>query len=194
MDQFTILTVCTGNICRSPLAEQLLRSALADLPVRVHSAGTHALVGHGMPEPSLVIAGELGVIDAADHASQQLIAEHVKEADLILAMARDHRSQVVQFDPRATRRAFTVRELARIVGEVQDEDLNLDATASVPDRLRAAVQAATLNRGMALPAATPDGDDVIDPYRLTQDVYEESRDQLVDALGSVTQYFRRAIA
>ena len=194
MDQFTILTVCTGNICRSPLAEQLLRNAFADMPVRVHSAGTRAMVGHGMPEQSLAIASDLGITDATDHASQQLVTEHVKDADLILAMARDHRSQVVQFDPRATRRAFTVRELARIVGEVRDEDLNLDPTASIPDRLRAAVQAATLNRGMALQPLTPDGDDVVDPYRRSQDVYEESRDQLVAALHDVTQYFRRAIA
>src|SRR5690606_12746543 len=47
--QPNILTVCTGNICRSPLAEAVLASRLADLDLRVHSAGTQALVGHGMP-------------------------------------------------------------------------------------------------------------------------------------------------
>src|SRR5690606_25184781 len=174
-----ILTVCTGNICRSPLAEQLLRNALADLPVMVKSAGTRALVGHGMPEHSLRIASELGVTDAANHAADQITLEHVAGADLILAMGREHRSAVVQFEPRATRRAFTVRELARIVAEVQDEDLNLDPEVPVVNRLRAAVQAATLNRGMALPPVNPDDDDVVDPYCLSVEVYEESRDQLV---------------
>ncbi len=42
---FKILTVCTGNICRSPLAEGLLRKVLRGLPVEVSSAGTGALVG-----------------------------------------------------------------------------------------------------------------------------------------------------
>ena len=51
---FSVLTVCTGNICRSPLAELILAASLSDIPdVRVESAGTGALVGHGMPDPAL---------------------------------------------------------------------------------------------------------------------------------------------
>lgn len=62
----TILTVCTGNICRSPMAEVLLRSGLAGLPIRVHSAGTHALVDHEMTAPAQEIAAERGAdADAA---------------------------------------------------------------------------------------------------------------------------------
>src|SRR5690606_4076566 len=60
----TILTVCTGNICRSPMGEILLRANLADLGVRVHSAGTHALVDHEMTEQSQQLAVRLGATEA----------------------------------------------------------------------------------------------------------------------------------
>ena len=43
-----VLTVCTGNVCRSPLAEALLRERLAPLDIRVRSAGTRALIGSAM--------------------------------------------------------------------------------------------------------------------------------------------------
>lgn len=194
MSQFTILTVCTGNICRSPLAEQLLRSALADLPVKVHSAGTRALTGKGMPEPAQQISAELGMIDYGDHVASDLTIQDVQEADLILAMAREHRSATVQFDPRATRKTFTVRELARVVGVIEDQDLNLDPDADVVERLRTAVEAAAMNRGMAIPAETPDDDDVVDPYKRSQKTYELSRDQLVYALREATLFLRRAVA
>lgn len=48
--QFTILFVCTGNVCRSPLAELLLRQSINTPYIATLSAGTQALVGHQMPE------------------------------------------------------------------------------------------------------------------------------------------------
>ena len=56
---FSILTVCTGNICRSPLAEGLLRMVLGGLDVTVQSAGTAALVGEPMTEQNQRIAADL---------------------------------------------------------------------------------------------------------------------------------------
>ncbi|MGB3377055.1 MAG: hypothetical protein WBA87_18175, partial [Microbacterium sp.] len=64
--QPNILTVCTGNICRSALAESVLATRLTDLDVRVHSAGTQALVGHGMPREARALAERNGV--TPDHA------------------------------------------------------------------------------------------------------------------------------
>ncbi|NLA65189.1 MAG: hypothetical protein GX862_04550 [Leucobacter sp.] len=75
---FTILTVCTGNICRSPLSEGLLRMVLAGLPVVVHSAGASAMVGHSMTEPNRVIAAGLGVTDADVHVARQLTLEQLR--------------------------------------------------------------------------------------------------------------------
>ena len=62
---FSILTVCSGNICRSPLAEQLLRVGLTDLAgVTVSSAGTIALVGEGMPAEAQALSVRYGATDA----------------------------------------------------------------------------------------------------------------------------------
>src|SRR5690606_19666664 len=82
----TILTVCTGNICRSPLGEVLLRARLSDLDVMVHSAGTHALVGRGMPEQARELALRHGAsgADATGHKARLLTERLVQDADLVL--------------------------------------------------------------------------------------------------------------
>ncbi|MDN6534431.1 MAG: low molecular weight phosphatase family protein [Yaniella sp.] len=192
MAQFTILVMCTGNICRSPLAELLLRQALADLPVTTHSAGTQALVGRPMPDPQLDIARDLEIETPDEHRAQQLTLDHVENADLILAMGREHRSEAVRFTPKVLRKAFTLRELARITEVVAGEDLIFEEKEDVVTRLRRTVEAAALNRGLALPAEHPEDDDVVDPYKRSQQTYLESRDQLVPAVHKVTAYLRRA--
>ncbi|SDH62677.1 arsenate reductase/protein-tyrosine-phosphatase family protein [Microbacterium pygmaeum] len=191
---FRILTVCTGNICRSPLAAQLLRARLAPLGVIVESAGVGALAGEGMPAPARQIAERLGVTDATDHLGRQLTADHLREADLILAMARDHRRAIVELLPAATRKTFTVRELARIAGEVTDDDLRQDVAgaASTDDALRAAVLMAASFRGIVAPPASPDELDVVDPYGQSTAVYERSAGQLVPAVEATAVLLERA--
>jgi len=190
---FTVLTVCTGNICRSPLAAALLRIALADLPTRVHSAGTRALVGLGMPDASLRIAARLGVPDAAAHRARQLRTEWVQDADLILALDREHRRGVVELLPRASRRAFTVREFARFAAAVTDVELDTGAGVTTADRMRHAVEAAAQVRGTLPPLPRPEDDDVVDPYRRSFEVYQESSDQLVPAIEATVSLLRRAV-
>lgn len=58
----TVLVVCTGNICRSPLAEALLRTRFAGSGLRVHSAGTHALPGVPMTDPAQQVARARGFL------------------------------------------------------------------------------------------------------------------------------------
>src|SRR5699024_107623 len=148
--------MCTGNICRSPLAELLLHQALADLPVTTHSAGTHALVGRPMTDPQLAIARNLDIESPDEHRAQQLTLDNVENADLILAMGREYRSEAVRFTPKVLRKAFTLRELARITEVVADEDLIFEKSDDVVTRLRRTVEAAALNRGLALPAEHPE--------------------------------------
>lgn len=190
MASFTILTVCTGNVCRSPLAELLLRDGRAGLPITIQSAGTNALVGQGMPEPAKEIASELGLTGQNAHIASALTREHVVGADLILAMAREHRAAVVQAVPIVARKAFTVRELARIVRIIRSSDLNLDPNVETVTRLHAALRAIEMNRGYAIPPESPIDDDVVDPYA----VHVKSRDQLVPAVEAVVQFFKRSTA
>ena len=90
----SILVICTGNICRSPISEGLLRDALerrfgAAAP-GVSSAGTSGLEGSGAMPESVQAASELG-IDIAGHVARRLTPAMASEADLLLCMASDHR-------------------------------------------------------------------------------------------------------
>ena len=89
-----ILLVCTGNICRSPLAAALLDRALAQRGIdgiEVGSAGTGAW--DGAPEGAYLVGLERG-LDLSAHRARLLTRELVEDADLILTMARHHRARV----------------------------------------------------------------------------------------------------
>ncbi|HYS20724.1 MAG TPA: low molecular weight protein arginine phosphatase [Gemmatimonadales bacterium] len=91
-----ILLVCTGNICRSPLAEALLRRTLEQRSVdgvSVTSAGTGAWDGAPASEGAYLVGLERG-LDLSGHRARLLTRELVEEADLILTMARHHRARV----------------------------------------------------------------------------------------------------
>lgn len=91
-----ILFVCSGNTCRSPMAEVLLRRAVAEhgLPdVTVGSAGTGALEGAPASEGAYLVTLEAG-LDLSHHRARQLTPRLVEDADLVLTMSRSHLSRV----------------------------------------------------------------------------------------------------
>lgn len=91
-----VLLVCTGNICRSPLAEALLSAALTErgvTEVMVSSAGTGAWDGAPASEGAYLVGLERG-LDLSSHRARLLTRELVDQADLILTMARHHRARV----------------------------------------------------------------------------------------------------
>ncbi|MGH7569658.1 MAG: low molecular weight protein arginine phosphatase [Gemmatimonadales bacterium] len=91
-----ILLVCTGNICRSPLAEAIMHRVLRDRGVdgvEVGSAGTGAWDGAPASEGAYLVGLERG-LDLSGHRAQLLTRELVEQADLILTMARHHRARV----------------------------------------------------------------------------------------------------
>lgn len=191
-----ILTVCTGNICRSPLAEAVLATRLSDLDVRVHSAGTQALVGHGMPSPARELAERNGVsvARAASHRARLLTDEIMESADLVLTMTAQHSSTAVQLAPRRLHRTFTVRQFARLAATLDDEALRVIASgeSNPRSRLNALVQAVAGQRGIT-PRVTAD-EDVIDPYRQSAKVYEQSASQMLPPLAQVERVVRVALS
>lgn len=91
-----VMFICTGNTCRSPLAEGMLRRMLADRHVdgvTVSSAGTGAWAGAPASEGSYLVALEDGV-DLSAHRAQPLTPELAASADLILTMSRSHRQRL----------------------------------------------------------------------------------------------------
>lgn len=93
-----ILLICTGNTCRSPLGEALLRKKLAERGVdgvQVGSAGTGAWDGAPASEGAYLVALEHG-LDLSAHRARLLTRELVATADLVLTMARHHYARVEQ--------------------------------------------------------------------------------------------------
>ncbi|MGB8652823.1 MAG: hypothetical protein WCD35_19415 [Mycobacteriales bacterium] len=171
---FRVLHVCTGNICRSPLAEHLMRAGLqerlgpAAADFVVESAGTWGHTGAGMEPFALSTLAAFGV-DGASFRARELVAEHVAGADLVLTATRDHRAAAVVLHPRAAARTFTLREFDRLLSAL---DPGLDPAlgpAAEPagdrvERARALVRAAAGKRGIVRPER-PEDDDVVDPYQ-----------------------------
>jgi protein-tyrosine phosphatase len=176
--QFSILAVCTGNVCRSPAVERLLASKLGPT-VTVSSAGTHALVGHAIAEPMAALLLDSG-IEPASFEARRLAEPMLKEADLILSMTRIQRGLVVELWPPAVRRAFTLREFARLLSAVDPAALPAGHPA---ERLRAAIPLAAAGRGRQ--RMSPAEDDVVDPFRLSNAVYAASFSQITSAVDAI---------
>ncbi|GGA42820.1 low molecular weight protein-tyrosine-phosphatase [Dyella nitratireducens] len=100
-----ILIICVGNICRSPSAEFLFRDKLRHRNIQIRSAGLKAMVGYPMDDNAMRVLQEHG-IDAAAHRARQLDAAMLREADLVLAMERDHLSAASRLAPEASGKFF----------------------------------------------------------------------------------------
>lgn len=103
MDISSVLCVCTGNICRSPLAERLLAAAVPG--TRVESAGIGALEGAPMEPTAAAIAAREG-FTAEDHRARQLTRAMVRDFDLVLAMDTGHKDWIERRYPGSRGRVF----------------------------------------------------------------------------------------
>ena len=116
---FSVLVVCTGNCCRSPMASGLLSKLLEGERVFAFSAGTDAPEGAPATRFALETAAELGA-DLSSHRAQQLVAAMVRNADLVLVMEEYHRTRVVEMVPDAAGRTKLLRDYPDGTDEIAD--------------------------------------------------------------------------
>ena len=111
-----ILVICVGNICRSPMAEALLKNALRNQrDITVESAGLGAMVDWPAAEHAEALIAERG-LDISGHKARQLTPELLQWADLVLVMEGGHKKAIETEDP-------TVRGKVFRLGEWQDRDI-----------------------------------------------------------------------
>lgn len=111
-----ILFVCTGNTCRSPMAEALLKSKVKD--VEVQSAGIHALTGSPASMNALGALKEKGI--NFEHQSQALTEDLIHWASVILTMTNNHKQVILNSFPELKDKVYTLSEF------VNEDELNLD--------------------------------------------------------------------
>jgi protein-tyrosine phosphatase len=178
-----ILFVCTGNLCRSPVAERLAMAWARDLlkqspehaGIEIGSAGIDGVPGRQMDARSADALRALGG-DPAGFRSRSLEARMADEADLVITMSRRQRREVLEKSPRGLRRTFTLLEAAELLQRADLTGLNL-----LPLALRAR------ELGLRLDAArsyrpTRASDDVIDPIGRSASVHREMAASIAAAL------------
>ncbi len=118
-----ILFICTGNSCRSVMAEAYLKHILAKqgrTDIHVSSAGIMALGGMGASEGTREILANEG-IDVSGHRAQRVTRDLINQSDLILVMDTVHEDNILQMAPEAKNRLFLLKEFAKI----NDTNLNI---------------------------------------------------------------------
>lgn len=118
-----VLVVCTGNICRSPMAAGLLRRRLAEAglagEVEVASRGVYALDGQPASAAAVSLLGEYGV-DITRHAAASLTVDDLRRASVVLVMEEAHRRSIFHTAPEQMHKVMLWTELAGEHGDVPD--------------------------------------------------------------------------
>jgi protein-tyrosine phosphatase len=168
------------------MAERIMAARLAGTNVRVTSAGTGALVGCDMePEIRSRLIGFDGT-DLRPHYARQLTLAMIRDADLILALAQQHMTWVLEEEPRALRKVFTLRELASIVGQIGG---SVGMKDGVRDLALEVDRAADCRSSLLI---GPSGDqlDVVDPFKQSAAVYDQMSQDLGPAALAVAGFLR----
>ncbi len=188
---FRILYVCTGSVCRSPMAERMTRRELGQrlgegaTGIDVQSAGTWGHEGAPMEANAAAVLAEYGA-DSSSFTGRELLDEHVIDADLVLTFTQDHRAQVISMGHAAGLRTFTLKEFTRLLAAIDPATLPAagGAPGEIAERARALVRAAAALRGWLL-AATPEADEVDDPYGAPIPVFRACGEEIFGAVDAV---------
>jgi protein-tyrosine phosphatase len=180
--EFALLFVCTGNTCRSPIAERLALAGLAAAGatgLQVGSAGTRALPGRPMEVRAAKAIRRAGGLPDG-FRTRRLDADLVRRAGLILTAAREHRAAVVELEPAAVRRTFTMLEFAALAAELPEHAELAPPSGTPAERAGVLAAEAARLRGRIPPLADYD---IADPIGGRRKAYTQAVHTIAGALA-----------
>ena len=187
-----VLTVCTGNICRSPFLERARQAELdrswGPGAVAVSSGGTGALPGHPRQDQARVLL-ESNANTADGFLARDLTPALVAEADIVLTATRAHRGKVAMLHPKALRYVFAFREFADLVSGLDDSQVHIPSD-SAQEHIGRVVALAARQPGMRAPHSDAQAD-ILDPNPPQAKVFEDMTDQIMGSLPTVARALGR---
>lgn len=151
-----ILFVCTGNTCRSSMAEGIFKYLLKNNNIdniNISSAGISAYDGEKANEKAISVLKSRG-IDITSHKARQLTDKIIEDSDLILTMTYNHKMAILKYAPKTSKKIFTLKEFANTFNEENTEN-------------------------------NEDNFDIDDPFGMDYDVYEQSMEEIKSELEKI---------
>ncbi|ADI00652.1 low molecular weight protein arginine phosphatase [Salisediminibacterium selenitireducens] len=130
-----VLFICTGNTCRSPMAEALLEHKKTDEDIVADSAGLHGVEGMPMSEGTRRVLQTRGIMES--HQSRVLDEGQLRSADLVLTMTEHHKRSLIEHYPEAVDKVYTLKEytadhseMSQKMDQIKQEEAEMDLKRS----------------------------------------------------------------